>query len=337
MEITDNLFIYINAYQQKYFWVFDGESADLSNENYIFCKKYEAFLNQLPPKVTFESYSQHTKLQEYISKLNLDSKPYWGLIVYIYTLHLIKYNGEYTINSSRQKRIQEIHDFIKDNIDNLEIIVRTKGEKKQRPFSITNKDTLLNLFSISEITSIEVDKIKSLLLDCINNDNTTINITIKAKKSTKSNVISLTSKSDMKRIFGIGELKSSIFEDRDIINIDDETPKPEAGRIFNYFYITELFKAIRLISSLPDISNVTLTDVLAVKNERIASADEKYLMLYTLDFLCLHSFDENTMFLNKDEELYYRNRLEYYNKLLIDYEGYISKGRGTYWYGMNIE
>ena len=41
--------------------------------------------------------------------------------------------------------------------------------------------------------------------------------------------------------------------------------------------------------------------------------------------------------MNKDEELYYRNRLEYYNKLLIDYEGYEANTMGSYFYGHDIK
>ena len=56
MEITDNLFRYVNIYQDRYFWVFDGDWGDLTNENYIFCRKYNGFLQQLPPKVTESTF-----------------------------------------------------------------------------------------------------------------------------------------------------------------------------------------------------------------------------------------------------------------------------------------
>lgn len=50
MKITDNLFRYINIYQDRYFWVFDGDCADLTNENYIFCRKYNGSYNNFPLK-----------------------------------------------------------------------------------------------------------------------------------------------------------------------------------------------------------------------------------------------------------------------------------------------
>ena len=150
MKITDNLFRYINIYQDRYFWVFDGDCADLTNENYIFCRKYNGFLQQLPPKVTEETFYKHEKLQEYLTKLNLDKEAFWGLIIYIYTLHLVKYSGKYMVKLSNNDEAKRVQDFIKANIDNLEVIVRTKGEKKQRPFSVTDKDILVALCPIFE-------------------------------------------------------------------------------------------------------------------------------------------------------------------------------------------
>ena len=138
MDITDNLFRYINIYQDRYFWVFDGDWADLTNENYIFCRKYNGFLQQLPPKVTESTFYKHEKLQEYLAKLHLDKEAFWGLIIYIYTLHLVKYCGKYTAKLSNNNEAKRVQDFVKANIDNLEVIVRIKGEKRRRPFSVTD-------------------------------------------------------------------------------------------------------------------------------------------------------------------------------------------------------
>ena len=41
-----------------------------------------------------------------------------------------------------------MQDFVKANIDNLEVIVRIKGEKRRRPFSVTDKIVLVSLFPI---------------------------------------------------------------------------------------------------------------------------------------------------------------------------------------------
>lgn len=224
-------------------------------------------------------------------------------------------------NNDEAKRVQ---DFIKANIDNLEVIVRTKGEKKQRPFSVTDKDILVALCPIFE-KSQSIDRsneIRVLLKDCIDNENTTLNITIKAKKVVKSDVITMSNKRDIERVFMLAEMTHRPFDDNNYLHINKDTPKAESERAFNYFFVTELLKVIRLI----------------IPNDSVgATTNEKYLLLYTLDFLRLHSFDDNTILLNKDDEMYYRNRLEYYNKLLIDYEGYETKTMGSYFYGHDIK
>lgn len=324
MEITDNLFRYVNIYQDRYFWVFDGDWGDLTNENYIFCRKDNGFLQQLPPKVTESTFYKHEKLQEYLTKLHLDKEAFWGLIIYIYTLHLVKYCGKYMAKLSNNNEAKRVQDFVKANIDNLEVIVRIKGEKKQRPFSVTDKIVLVSLFPIfgENLSNDRANEIRILLKECIDNENTILNITIRAKKAVKSDVITLSNKKDIERVFVLAEPTHKLFDDNDYLYINKDTPKAESERAFNFFFVTELLKAIRLI--IPNESEC-------------ATTDEKYLLLYTLDFLCLHSFDDNTIHLNKDEELYYRNRLEYYNKLLIDYEGYEANTMGSYFYGHDIK
>ena len=193
MDITDNLFRYINIYQDRYFWVFDGDWADLTNENYIFCRKYNGFLQQLPPKVTESTFYKHEKLQEYLAKLHLDKEAFWGLIIYIYTLHLVKYCGKYTAKLSNNNEAKRVQDFVKANIDNLEVIVRIKGEKRRRPFSVTDKIVLVSLFPIfgENLSNDRANEIRILLKECIDNENTILNITIRAKKAVKSDVITL--------------------------------------------------------------------------------------------------------------------------------------------------
>ena len=225
------------------------------------------------------------------------------------------------VKNDEAKRVQ---DFVKANIDNLEVIVRIKGEKRRRPFSVTDKIVLVSLFPIfgENLSNDRANEIRILLKECIDNENTILNITIRAKKAVKSDVITLSNKKDIERVFVLAEPTHKLFDDNDYLYINKDTPKAESERAFNFFFVTELLKAIRLI--IPNESEC-------------ATTDEKYLLLYTLDFLCLHSFDDNTIHLNKDEELYYRNRLEYYNKLLIDYEGYEANTMGSYFYGHDIK
>ena len=246
------------------------------------------------------------------------------MIIYIYTLHLVKYCGKYTAKLSNNNEAKRVQDFVKANIDNLEVIVRIKGEKRRRPFSVTDKIVLVSLFPIfgENLSNDRANEIRILLKECIDNENTILNLTIRAKKAVKSYVITLSNKKDIERVFVLAEPTHKLFDDNDYLYINKDTPKAESERAFNFFFVTELLKAIRLI--IPNESEC-------------ATTDEKYLLLYTLDFLCLHSFDDNTIHLNKDEELYYRNRLEYYNKLLIDYEGYEANTMGSYFYGHDIK
>lgn len=50
MDITDNLFRYINIYQDRYFWVFDGDWADLTKRIISFAENIMVSYNNFPLK-----------------------------------------------------------------------------------------------------------------------------------------------------------------------------------------------------------------------------------------------------------------------------------------------